>query len=411
MTIPGNLAATYSIVACDPESGLMGGAVQSHFFSVGPAVLHATPAVGVVATQALVNRDAGPRILELLATGESAEGALARVLAADSAAQTRQIALCSARGSSAAHTGLRCIAEASHLRGPFFSVQANMMKNPGVPQAMADAFEQAAGSLEQRLLTALEAAEAAGGDLRGRQSAAILVLSTTAQPRILQERVLDLRVEDHREPLRELRRLVKVHQAYRAAEAGDEAAAAGRFEEAMDWYRRAHRDAPGNRELRFWASLALAAAGRIEEARRDQQELFAREPEWRMVAYRLPPVGLIALDAHGWDLLLAPEPGLLYHVTALPVDRSAPVNGDGDTGFLHCCFHHQLPGVLRRWFPEPTALLAVLEVDPGEINGEVRLENAPGEFEQFPHLYGSIPWSAVRRVLDATEFRAGIPPA
>ena len=172
----GPLAHTYSIVARDPRTGEMGVAVQSHWFGVGTIVAWAEAGVGAVATQSFVEPAYGPRGLELMRTGLSAPDALKALLAADPAEAVRQIAFVDSQGRVATHTGARCVACAGHLAGAHFSVQANMMLNDAVVPAMRRAFEASSGPLAERLMAALEAAEAAGGDIRGRQAAAILVV-------------------------------------------------------------------------------------------------------------------------------------------------------------------------------------------------------------------------------------------
>jgi uncharacterized Ntn-hydrolase superfamily protein len=157
---------TYSIVAHDPDSGQLGVAVQSHWFSVGPIVPWAAPGIGAVATQANVEVSYGPRALELLDAGTSASDTLARLLAEDPAAASRQVAVMDARGQAAAHTGAECIPFAGHVVGQGVSCQANIMVSDQVWPAMLRAFEAAPGALAERLLAALDAAQAAGGDAR-----------------------------------------------------------------------------------------------------------------------------------------------------------------------------------------------------------------------------------------------------
>ena len=169
--------STYSIVALDPETGELGVAVQSHWFSVGALVPWARAGVGAVATQSLVEPGYGPLGLELMAAGKTASQALDALKVADAHPEIRQVAMVDAEGNVAAHTGDNCIPEAGHRTGENYSVQANLMANDTVPDAMARAFESAEGDLAARLLAALQAAEAAGGDIRGKQSAAILVVS------------------------------------------------------------------------------------------------------------------------------------------------------------------------------------------------------------------------------------------
>ena len=170
------LAHTYSIVAIDEETGELGVAVQSHWFSVGSIVSWAEAGVGAIATQSLVNVSFGPRGLDLLKQGKTAQEAIDELITSDEGRDFRQLAIVDAQGRVATHTGKKCIADAGHKQGKNYSVQANMMLNKKIWPAMAKAFENSIGPLAERLLTALKAAEAAGGDIRGQQSAAILVV-------------------------------------------------------------------------------------------------------------------------------------------------------------------------------------------------------------------------------------------
>ena len=245
---------TYSIVARDPATGELGVAVQSHWFSVGSIVPWAEPGVGAVATQSMADPSYGPNALDLMRAGTSASDALARLVPGDEGEAVRQVAAVDSQGRVAAHTGRRCVQFAGHEVGRGFVCAANMMRGDGVPQAMARAFSTSVGGLSERLLAALEAAEAVGGDVRGRQSAAMVVVRARDEQ---WNRSLDLRVEDAALPLVELRRLTRLRQAYDFAERADELTAAGRAEEAALLYRQSMEVAPENDELRFWGGLAL----------------------------------------------------------------------------------------------------------------------------------------------------------
>ena len=263
----------------------MGAAVQSHWFSVGPIVPWARAGVGAVATQAGAELSYGPRGLELMAQGTPAPDALARLLAEDELRASRQVAFVDAAGRVAAHTGDGCIPDAGDVQGTAVSCQANIMANPRVWPAMLDAFQRHTGSLTARLLAALDAAEAQGGDLRGRQSAAIVVVPATGQP---WDTVVSLRVEDHPEPLRELARLVRLHDAYLQAGLGDERLAAGEHAEAAALYLRACEMAPESDELRFWAAIGSAATGDMDTALVHAQAAIAIHPGWMELLTRLP---------------------------------------------------------------------------------------------------------------------------
>jgi uncharacterized Ntn-hydrolase superfamily protein len=277
---------TYSIVARDPDSGELGVAVQSHWFSVGPIVPWAAPGVGAVATQANVEVAYGPRALALLRDGADPEQALGQLVSEDPGAAGRQVAVVDAAGRVAAHTGEACVAFAGHVTGDGVSCQANIMASDRVWPAMLEAFTATNGKLTGRLLAALDAAELAGGDMRGRQSAAILVVPAEGE---VWRRVVSLRVEDHPDPLPELRRLVKLHEAYSLASRADELVNDGRHDEAAELYRRASELAPDNHELRFWAGLGTAQAGDLAAGVAQVRSAIAQHGDWRELLGRLSP--------------------------------------------------------------------------------------------------------------------------
>jgi len=297
---------TYSIVAVDSATGQIGVAVQSHWFSVGSVVPWAEPGVGAVATQSFVQPSYGPRGLYLMRTGTPAPDALAALLRADPDSQVRQVAMIDARGRTAAHTGSRDIPAAGHIEGRHFSVQANLMRSDAVWPAMALAFESAGGDLSARMLAALEAAEAAGGDIRGRQSAALMVVSgDPAEPPW--QRVFDLRVEDHPNPLGELRRLLRVARAYQAATDGDNLVTTGQVDRALERYREASEilpDSATNGELIYWVAVTLADLGRVDDAIPLFARAFAQDESWRELTRRLPAVGLLRADEATIDSIL-----------------------------------------------------------------------------------------------------------
>ncbi len=295
------LAHTFSIVARDPQTGQMGVAVQSHWFSVGSVVSWAEAGVGAVATQSLVDVRYGPLGLALMRAGFSAPQALAALLAADDGRDLRQVAMVDALGRVAVHTGSRCIPEAGHIVGEGFSVQANMMRGPEVWPAMAEAYRSASGDLAERMLAALEAGQAAGGDIRGQQSACILIVEAQSTGRPWADTVMDLRVEDHPQPIAELRRLVGLHRAYRAMNEGDEWLGKGETEKALAAYRTADGLAPDHEEIRFWHAVTLADAGRVEEALPLFRWVFDRNPLWATLLERLRGVGLVGYDEETWE--------------------------------------------------------------------------------------------------------------
>jgi uncharacterized Ntn-hydrolase superfamily protein len=284
---------TYSIVARDPSSGELGVAVQSHFFGVGSLVSWAEAGVGAVATQSIAEPAYGPRGLALMRDGASAPEALQRLLGEDSLEAGRQVAMIDRAGRVAVHTGPRCIAHAGHSVGNQVSAQANIMARDTVPNAMNRAYADAGGELAQRLLAALEAAEAEGGDLRGSQSAALLVVAARGGGGPAS---VDLRVDDHHDPVGELGRLLGLQGAYARVDRGDQLAAAGDVEGALAEYATAHRAHPGSLELAFWHGVALAANGREDEARAILSEVFAKSSEWAELLRRLPAAGLFPDD-------------------------------------------------------------------------------------------------------------------
>ena len=278
-------AGTYSIVARDPGTGELGVAVQSHWFGVGPIVPWAKAGVGAVATQANVEVAYGPRGLELLERGAEAGVTLRQLLAEDPLAESRQVAIVDAQGRVAAHTGDACMPFAGHCQGDGVSCQANIMASATVWPAMLRAYESHHGTLTERLLAALDAAELEGGDIRGRQSAALLVVPASGRP---WDTVIDLRVEDHPDPLDELARLVRLDDAYTLAGQADERVAEGRHEEAATLYLQASRLAPESHELQFWAGMGVAQMGDLEAGLRHIRAALAAQPGWRELLDRLP---------------------------------------------------------------------------------------------------------------------------
>lgn len=285
---------TYSIVAHDPVTGELGVAVQSHWFSVGPIVPWARPGVGAVATQANVEVSYGPRLLDLLAQGLDAPAALAHALAEDPGAHGRQVAVVDANGGVAAHTGEEAMPFAGHVTASGVSCQANIMENATVWGAMLAAFEEGEGRLVDRLLAALDAAEAAGGDIRGRQSAAMLVVPANGES---WESTVSLRVEDNAEPLVELRRLLVLHDAYVLAGRADAMVNAHDYAEATRLYQRAAELAPSALELRFWAGLGKAYAGDLEAGVTEVRDVIDAVPGWGTLLGRLPDSVLPSISA------------------------------------------------------------------------------------------------------------------
>jgi uncharacterized Ntn-hydrolase superfamily protein len=296
---------TYSIVARDPATGELGVAVQSHWFSVGSVVSWAEAGVGAVATQSFVDPSYGPLGLALMKAGRTAPETLAALLAGDSGREVRQVGMVDAKGNVATHTGRLDIPAAGGQAGKQYVVQANLMEKPTVWPAMARAFEAAQGHLAERMLAALDAAESEGGDIRGRQSAALIVVKGTSSGRPWADRVYDLRVEDHPAPLVELRRLVGVASAYNHMNAGDECVAVKDWPCAEKEYGTAQALQPQNAEMAFWAGVALASNGRLEAARPLFARAFQADARWRELARRLPSVEQLPNDPKLIDEILA----------------------------------------------------------------------------------------------------------
>lgn len=291
------MAHTYSIVARDTATGELGVAVQSHWFSVGTTVSWAEAGVGAVATQSFVNKSFGIRGLNLLRNGLTAQQALDSLLATDEAREVRQVAIVDTKGNVAVHTGKKCIEYAGHQKGGNYSVQANMMLTDKVPGAMSDAFQKSNGKpLSERLLLSLEAAQAAGGDIRGRQSAALLVVPGIADNQPWNERTVDLRVDDHPEPLKELRRLYNVHTAYEHMNRGDLAVEKYNMQEAMQEYNAAMKMFPQNLEMQYWTAITLANNKQVDKALPMLKKIFQQDRNWKELTRRLPKVGLLTVS-------------------------------------------------------------------------------------------------------------------
>lgn len=286
-------AHTYSIVAYDPVTGDMGVAVQSHWFSVGTVVSWGEAGVGVIATQSFANVSFGPRGLEMLKQGKSPKEVVDELLKTDEGRDFRQLAVLDAKGNAAAFTGEKCIQFAGNITEDGFSVQANLMANDRVWPAMAEAFKNSNGTLAERMLIALEAAESAGGDIRGRQSAALLVVRGKSTGKSWEDRLVDLRVDDSSEPLIELRKLLNVHRAYEHMNNGDIAVEKNDMETAMKEYSAAMEMFPDNLEMKYWTAITLANNGKFEIALPMLKDIFAKNKNWKELTPRLIPSGLL----------------------------------------------------------------------------------------------------------------------
>ena len=289
------VASTYSIVAYDTASGQFGAAVQSHYFKVAD-VIWAEPAVGAVATQSLVDFSYGPLGLAMMEKGKSAKEALDGLLASDPDNQVRQVAMIDRTGIVAVHTGSKCIAEAGDHAGKFYSCQANLMLNNTVWDAMAKAYETTTGDLADRMMDALEAAQREGGDIRGMESAAMLVVAAHPSGKSWVDRVVDIRVDDSPQPLAELKRLLNISRAYKHMDKGDEYITAGKYDDANREYSTAAQLDPGNAEIRFWQAVTLVTVGQVDQSLPIFKEVFQQDEAWRVLVPRLVSADLLPND-------------------------------------------------------------------------------------------------------------------
>ncbi|UCC18897.1 MAG: DUF1028 domain-containing protein [Promethearchaeota archaeon] len=300
------LAHTYSIVARDPETGEMGVGVQSHWFSVGSVVSWGEAGVGVVATQSFVNKSFGLRGLDLIKQGKTPKEAIEILLSDDEGRDVRQVAILDTQGQIATHTGLKCIKQAGHIVGNNFSVQANMMFSDQVWSAMAEAFEMYEKlPLPERIIKCLEGAETVGGDIRGRQSAALLVVAGDAPDNKWEDPLIDLRVEDHTEPLKEINRLLKVWRAYEHMNNGDLAIEQGDISKALVEYNASMEMFPENLEMKYWTAVSLANNNKIDDSLVIFEEVFKKDNNWRLLTERLPESDLLNVKKEELDKILS----------------------------------------------------------------------------------------------------------
>lgn len=281
-------AHTFSIVARDENTGEMGVAVQSHWFAVGSSVAWGKSGVGVVATQSFVNPSYGPNGLKLMSEGSTAEEALQRLVDMDPGEAFRQVALLDIQGNTAAHTGDKCIESASHIHHENFSVQANMMLNDKVVPEMQYAFMKHRDlPLAERLVEVLKAAQKAGGDIRGKQSAAILIVGANKTENEWEDKIIDLRVDDHKNPIQELERLLSVKRGYDFMNEGDLAIEDGDIDAALKAYSEAENLLKGNVEVTYWKAVSLWNADRKAESIPILKSIFKKDPNWKTLTYRL----------------------------------------------------------------------------------------------------------------------------
>ncbi|MFW9973287.1 MAG: DUF1028 domain-containing protein [Candidatus Odinarchaeota archaeon] len=300
------LTHTYSIVARDPKTGEMGVGVQSHWFSVGSVVSWGEAGVGVIATQSLVNKSFGLRGLDLLKQGKSPQEAIDILISDDEGRDVRQLAILDKQGRVATYTGFKCIKQAGHKVGDNFSAQANMMLSDKVWAAMAEAFENFNKlSLPERIIKSLEAAESVGGDIRGKQSASLLMVAGETPERKWEDPIIDLRVEDHTEPLKELKRLLRIFRAYEHMNNGDLAIEKGDMKKALEEYETAQKMFPENLEMIYWTAVSLANQHQIEEALVLFKKVFKKEKNWRLLTERLPQSDLLNISKEDLKKILS----------------------------------------------------------------------------------------------------------
>lgn len=298
-------AHTFSIVARDSITGDVGVAVQSHWFSVGNTVSWAEAGVGAVATQSLVNVSFGPRALDFLKEGFSPQEALDSLIAEDSGRDFRQVAIIDTKGRVAVYTGDKCIADAGHIKGEQFSVQANMMLDETVWPAMADAYRNAGGPLAERMVAALQAAQESGGDIRGQQSAAVLVVKGESTGKEWEDRKIDLRVDDHPQAVSEISRVLKVHRAYEHMNNGDLAIEEGDVDKALEEYGQARNMFPSNIEMTYWTAVSLANVNRLDEALPLFKEVFSEDKNWVTLTKRITQNGILSVSDEDLEQILA----------------------------------------------------------------------------------------------------------
>lgn len=297
-------AHTFSIVARDPKTGEMAVAVQSHWFSVGTVVSWGEAGIGVVATQSFVNKSFGIRGLALLKQGKTPQEVLDELLQDDTGKEFRQVAILDTQGRVATFTGKSCLAEASHLNGEGFSVQANMMLNNAVVPAMKKAWlANSQLPLGERMVAVLKAAQEAGGDIRGKQSAALLVVAPQASAAPWNDRTIDLRVDDAADPITELERLLRTFRAYEHMNQGDLLVEKGDMVNAMNEYHAAMKLFPENLEMQYWTAITLANNKDVGQASSMLQRIYKKDPHWRDLTLRLPAAGLLTVSDADLQLL------------------------------------------------------------------------------------------------------------
>lgn len=295
---------TYSIIAIDPETGDMGVAVQSHWFSVGSLVIWGEAGVGVVATQSFINVSFGTRGLEMLKKGFNPQQAIDSLIASDPGKDVRQLAILDKNGDVAVYTGKNCIQFAGHIKGKGYFVQANLMASDKVWPAMSKAFENTKAPIAERLMAALKVAENEGGDIRGKQAAAMLVVRAKPTGNIWEDRLVDLRIADHENPIKELERLLKVHRAYEHMNNGDLAMEHGNSELANKEYTAANKLMPESEEMKFWQAVTLANKNKMEEALKLFKVIFKKNQNWKILTPRIADAKLLKVSKKDMEKIM-----------------------------------------------------------------------------------------------------------
>lgn len=299
------LVSTYSIVARDSVTGEIGVAVQSHWFNVGADVGWGEAGIGVIATQSFVNVSFGLRGLELLKQGKSPQEVVDELISSDSGRDFRQLAVLDVKGRSASYTGKSCVPEAGNIAEENVSVQANLMLNNTVWAAMLKTFKKSKGPLAERMLSALEAAQNEKGDIRGMQSAAITVFRGESTGKSWEDKLIDLRVEDNPEPVKELKRLLQIYRAYEHMNNGDLAMEKGDLDLALKEYSTAETMFPSNAEMKFWHAVMLANNKKVDESLQIFKDVFAMDNNWAVLTPRLRKVGLLNVSDNEMERILS----------------------------------------------------------------------------------------------------------
>jgi uncharacterized Ntn-hydrolase superfamily protein len=291
-----HLASTFSIVAFDPITKDLGVAVQSRYFSVGSVVPWAESGVGAIATQSFVNVSYGPRGLELLKEGLNVEDVIGRLTRDDEGKEFRQLGIIDSKGNASAFTGWRCLEWAGSIVGKNYTAQGNILAGEDVVKGMSQKFESTKGELADKLVAALEGGQEGGGDARGRQSAALLVVRKNVGRAGYGDRYIDLRVEDHPEPIAELKRLLVMHRVYRLIDDGEEKMATGDPEGGLSMIKEAVSLGPSIDDAHIDLGVIYLKLGKRDEALKAFGQALKLNPRMKTMIKQLPGAGLMEKD-------------------------------------------------------------------------------------------------------------------